>query len=1629
MNNKSISKTDNTRLKQAILALEQMQAKLDAIERSKTEPIAIVGMSCRFPGADSPEAFWQLLQQGRDVITEIPTKRWDNNRYYDPDPEALGKIYTRFGGFIEAVDQFEPQFFGISPREAVNMDPQQRLLLEESYLALERACIAPDSLFQSSTGVYFGIGNNEYAQLLDTQQEQKIEAYNATGNAPSVIAGRLSYTLGLTGPAMVVDTACSSSLVAVHLAVQSLRQHECNLALAGGVNLLLYPRSYIALSRAKMLSPDGRCKTFDIAANGYVRSEGCGVIVLKRLSDVANGDNVLALIRGTGINQDGPSGGLTVPNGPSQEAVIRQALASGLVSPKQVDYIEAHGTGTSLGDPIEVGALGVVFGKTHSQEHPLFVGSVKTNIGHTEAAAGIAGLIKVVLALQNQQIPPNLHLSQPNPHINWEQLPVKVPTELTPWFANGKQRLAGVSSFGFSGTNAHVVLEEEPFGESGSTGAEGQRSNTLSPAPLPPCPPASPTWERTLHLLTLSAKTETALQQLAQRYQEHLAAYPELSLSNVCFSANTGRSHFHHRLAVVAASTEELVEKLVAHCQQLEVVGIVSGEKPSTTPKVAFLFTGQGSQYVGMGRQLYNTQPTFRKVIERCDEILRPYLDKPLLSVLYADKTTADARNSQLLDQTAYTQPALFAVEYALCQLWQSWGIEPDVVMGHSVGEYVAATVAGVLSLEDALMLIAERARLMQALPSNGAMVAVKASADFITQLLAPYGDLVAIAAINGPQSVVISGEQQAIETVCQLLTASEVKTKALQVSHAFHSPLMEPMVAEFRRVAGEISYSRPKVKIISNLTGLEVSEEIATPEYWCRHIQCPVQFAASMKTLEEQGIEVFLEIGPKPILLGMGRMCVSESGQLWLPSLRYEQSDWQQLLESLAQLYVRGVAVDWKAFDAEYPRNRVVLPTYPFQRQRYWIETSENGHQLTNQSTVATQIVNLLNQGETEALAQHLKLARNFSPEQLQLLPELLEVLVKQHQQQLAIATIKDWFYQVQWKPIVLSQLKTSIQQSHWLIFADTTGVGEKLAKKLRHQGCECSLVYRGDSYQKLETGFYQLNPSKPQEFEQLIQAILENSEFPLEKVIHLWSLDTPSPVDLTMTTINLAQLWGCGTVLHLLQAVIKTSSVPQLWLVTRGAQSVLSKTEEVSVTASPLWGMGRVVSLEHPQLWGGLVDLDPQTPQEETEALLQLLVDNNQPEDHLALRGERTYIARLVKQSLKPSQPLSLESNATYLITGGLGALGLHTAKWMVEKGARHLVLISRTQPSQHQIAAISNLQQQGAQVVVAQADVCNFEELSKVFEQVDSHHAPLKGIVHAAGVGSFQLMQQMELTQLEEVMAAKVMGGWMLHQLTQDKELDFFVSFSSIAAVWGAAGQAHYAASNHFLDALTHYRRAKGLPSFSINWGPWSGGGMAGEIELGELRKRGVESLSPQQGTAALEQLWTSGNVQTTVANVNWSLFKQLYQIGRRLLLEEIEVEPLKTQLSNSQAIAEILQQLKAASPTEREKFLLNYFKDVISQVLRMSASQVDVQQPLNTMGLDSLMALELRNRLQTDLAVDVPVVKFIEDISIVDLAAEVNGQVTQIDRTQTVESENNQPTLLTHVKDSQRITGEI
>ena len=2172
---------------------EETEARIDSVDirdqdLESTEAIAIIGIGCRFPdGVDNPEAYWQFLKDARDVRIDIPKDRWDIERYYDQNPNVPGKIYVRQGYFLkQPIDQFEPEFFGISGAEAARMEPSQRLLLEVTWEALENAGLPPSSLKDTNTGVFIGQMNNDYGiTATNSLPENLADFYLGIGTSLSMSAGRVAYFLGLQGPTLCLDTSCSSSLVTLHLACQSLRSRESNLALVGGVNLMLHPNVTHGLCQGKALSPDSRCKVFDASADGFARGEGCGIVVLKRLRDaIADRDRILGLVKGSAVNHDGASSGLTVPNQQSQKKVIVQALKNAKVSPLDIDYVECHGTGTSLGDPLEVRALNEVYCQDRSKEQLLLLGAVKSNIGHLEAAAGIAGVIKIVLAMENQQIPANLHFERPNPQIDWDEMPVQVPTQSLPWVAGEKPRLAGISGFGMSGTNAHVVLQEAP------RVVKGEPESDL---------------ERSVHILTLSAKTQSALGELIARYQKYLETNQDSELADICYTANTGRTHFKQRLAAVASNKQELAQKLAEYKQGEEVAEIVSGEVTDEigTPSIAFLFTGQGSQYVNMGKQLYETEPVFREALDKCDRILSSEIECSLLDVLYDESR---------INQTAYTQPALFAIEYALFQLWSSWGIKPSVVMGHSVGEYVAATVAGVFNLEDGLRLIAARGRLMQQLPGGGEMVSVMASHSKVSSLLEPYKE-VAIAAINGPESTVISGNSKEIRAIVSNLESAGIKTKQLQVSHAFHSPLMEPMLAEFENVAKQVNYSQPRIPLISNVSGKQVDLEIATAEYWVNHVRQPVKFAQSMETLDERGYEIFLEIGPKPILLGMGRGCLldEKSSQLWLSSLRPGKVDSLQMLQSLAQLYVRGLKVDWLEFDKHYPREKVVLPTYAWQRQRYWIETnntngkkqqylpeSENLHPLLGRKlylagleqqhrfesqittsqppylsdhhvfekvimpgagylemsiaaglnvsrtsqlvledivfeqslilseerlkTVQTILKPLENKAhefqifsqqteENEAQPywmlhaqgkiQQLKINNtaptvdleaykakctqeidvkeyyqqlkqqglNFGPNfqgiqklwlglnqvlgQIQLPQELVEealdyqfhpalldacfqvigaaveknnaessyLLVgiekltvyshpginlwaigsitefpKDSRESLTgkltllrsdgqtVATIEglqlkqvtaktllrnefesvdNWLYEVEWKTkarfgrnlppeylltpvqikqqleptitelvaqedldsyreipahleklsleyvvqallemkwpynlgevfstesaaqrlgVVSSQLRlfnrmlqmlaedgiiqqnqhqwqvqealeevnpsetsqklliqypsttaeidflnlcatqlsgvlrgeidpvqlvfpegdlttatqlyqespaakvmntivqqaitkasaglskvrglrlleigggtggttsyilphlksdkteyvftdigglfttkalekfqeypfveyknmdievdpitqgfkshqydvivaanvlhatTSLSQTlshvrkllapggilvlleatcrlrwvdlvfgllegwwkfqdvdlrpdypllstskwkqllgekgfsevvalpemeevsgmlsqqaviiakadetqpelssskaqHWLIFADEEGVAQNLATQLRSQGKVCTLVFSGEQYQQIAPEEFIINPYKPEEFERIVAQIAEEPSNLLYGVVQCWSLEAKIGKNISSDELEKLSQLGCGTTLSILQALIKgdLSQPPRLWLVTQGAQPVPQTHPVISGLAqSSVWGLGKAIALEHPELNCVRIDLDPQQSVEKKGETLWSEIWSEDLEDQIAIREEERYVARLVRSHYTQTEKhLSFREDGTYLITGGLGNLGLLVASWMVERGAKHLVLIGRGNPNDTTRNKLSELEKAGAQIVVEQASVSDLKSIMQVLSNIDRSLPSLIGVIHSAGVFEDGVLQNQTWSSFEKVMAPKVQGSWNLHQLTKDLALDLFVCFSSTSSLLGyPPGQGNYDAANAFLDSLAHYRQEIGLPGLSINWGIWEQSSkLLASQDRSRLQGVGIGVIPVQQGLQALEKfLLNKSQTQVGVLPIQWSFG----------LLKEIESPFLENWRENTQVSLEsqpdFLQQLKAAVPSDRQELLTAHIRRQVAQILGTSSQKIDFKQGFFDMGMDSLMAVELRSSLQKSLGCNLP-----------------------------------------------------
>ncbi|MBA2664132.1 MAG: AMP-binding protein [Bradymonadaceae bacterium] len=887
-------------------------------EAALGEPVALVGMGCRFPGAASPQAFWELLIAAREAVVEVPRDRWDIDAYYDAELSSFDTMNTRRAGFVDGVDTFDASFFGLSTREAAAMDPQQRLVLEVAWQALEDAAIAPAGLAGSRTGVFIGLSSHDFSLM-----QTAIPPRAGTGIAGSIAANRLSYLLDLRGPSMVVDTACSSSLVALDLGVQNLRLGRCDLALVGGVNVMLVPQMTIAFSQAGMMAPDGRCKTFDAAADGYVRGEGCGVVVLKRLSHaLRDGDRVIAVIRGTAVNQDGQSNGLTAPNGLSQQAVIGEALADAGVLAADIGYVEAHGTGTELGDAIEVSSLNAVLGAGREADRPCYLASVKTNIGHLEAAAGIAGLIKAALVLSHGQMPAHLNVVVPSPKCAFEHTPFRIPSSTTafePFSKDGRSilRLAGVSSFGFGGTNAHVILEEAPIAR--------KRLTTEA--------------DRQLQVLTISAKSPAALEASARGLDAWLSAHPEASLAEVASTLNVGRNHFGERLALVADSSASASAGLSSFLGGERSKSLYRGSAPAGKERVplAFLFSGQGAQYPQMGRRLFETQASFRATLERCADIVDPYLSAPLLSVMFP----SDA-NDVRIHQTAFAQPALFALEYALFEMWRGAGIEPDAVMGHSVGEYVAACVAGVIDLEVGLRLIAERGRLMQSLDEVGSMAVVFASEAEVSPALQSYEGSLSLAAINGPAQVVLSGESEALDSVLDALSEQGFLSQMLNVSHAFHSALMDPIVEQFQVFASQFNYRVAHINLVSNLTGEFVDlDHVCNENYWSRHIRAPVKFSQGMSALWTAGARDFVEIGPSPTLINLARRCVDKGEASFFASLDAQRDDWACVLEVAAKLHCQGTRVDWRGLDG-LVGERLSLPSYPFERRRCWPKSTD---------------------------------------------------------------------------------------------------------------------------------------------------------------------------------------------------------------------------------------------------------------------------------------------------------------------------------------------------------------------------------------------------------------------------------------------------------------------------------------------------------------------------------------------------------------------------------------------------------------------------------------------------------------------------------------------------------------
>jgi phthiocerol/phenolphthiocerol synthesis type-I polyketide synthase B len=1464
-----------------------------AVADESAEPIAIIGAACRFPGAHGLDAFWRLLHEGVDAVQPITRRELDPSRFYDARPQTPGRMSTRWGGFLDDLEQFDADFFGISPREAEKLDPAQRILLEATWEACEDAGIVTTTLSGKPVGVFVGQWLSDFESRLFAKLDE-VDLYATTGTGRYATAGRLSYVLGLTGPSVSVDTACSSSLVAVHLACQSLRSGETSLAFAAGVNVILQPHITVAYSQSGMMAADGRCKFGDADGDGYVRSEGVGVLLLKRLSQaIADGDHIHAVIRGSAVNNDGRgSGHLATPSREGQAAMLRTAYAQAGVAPAAVEYVEAHGTGTRVGDPIELGALGDVLTFDRDAVARCYVGSVKTNIGHTEGAAGMAGLIKTMLAMEHEEIPASLHLNTPNPAIAWAELPFEIPKQPVAWPRGERPRTAGVSAFGIAGTNAHVVLEEAPSVATPSSGA------TVAPTTQP-----DEAWP-----LVLSAASRVALRAMASSYADRLTAADAPALRDVAATAALHRTALSERAVFVASDRVALVEKLRAFAAgDDQGADAVRRADNVDRRRVAFVFPGQGGQWIGMGRELLATEPAFAEAIARCDAALPTGTPWTVREQLLAEPGGSAFR----LHEIAVLQPVLVVVEIALAELWRSLGIEPDAVIGHSMGEVGAAYCSGALSLEDAMLVICERSRLLQRTSGTGAMAALELSADETSRRIAAYGDRLCVAVVNGPRSTVISGEPDAVNAVRAACEREGIFCRAVKVDVASHSTQMDPLVPELVAHVGRVQPRETTTALYSTVDAVRRDGASLDARYWGRNLRSTVQFAPTIERMLDDGIDTFIEVSPHPALLVAIAQVAGErrgkatSSTLAVPSLRRNEPERATLLASFGGLWAAGQSVDWTKLVATNGYTRVSLPSYPWQRERHWpaLASVDNGAATT---------------ASAAALDERQR----------------------------------DWLYVSRWKP---APIRGADAPKRWLLVGNP--------RELRALGD--GLLKRG--------GAATAYPNVDAAALALAAAQADGREV---GIVVVGDATDARPA------------WNAVEALRAFQNAHDASATPpRVWWITRGAHRVAG--EALSARAAEqgsVWGAARVLATEHPDWWGGLVDLEAETAlQLQSDALAGHLTATR-TEDQVAIRGGTRFALRFSRAdaSIAEAAPLPWRADGAYLITGGFGEVPQAIASEMVRQGVRRLVLLSRgalpprakwaqvpaADPVAKRVAFVRALEHAGASVHVLQADVANPAQLETALAAYAAEGWPaIVGVVHAAGLLDSRFVERMDAAAFERVLHPKLQGAITLDRLFPT--LDLFVLFSSMMAFWAPAGMSNYAAANAGLDALATARRARGQHAVSIQWGPWENLGLYRDAtEVGatsDLAREGVAAFSANEGTRLLTPIVSANQPVVAVLPIDWAKFADARR-GREpfLFREMLDSSRAETNVLTTDSV-----RARFAGMTDgaRRGLLETIVRGALSGVLRRPAEQLDLTRPFGTMGLDSLMGLELRNRLES------------------------------------------------------------
>ncbi|MFC4029847.1 type I polyketide synthase [Streptomyces polygonati] len=1553
-------------LKRVTVELTESRQRLREAEDSRHEPIAIIGMSCRFPGGvRSPEDLWELVASGVDAISPFPGDRgWDVEGIYDPEPDQPGKSYTRSGGFLYDAAEFDAEFFGISPREALAMDPQHRLFLETAWEAMERAGVDPAGLRGSRTGVYAGCVTSDYQVLLASAPEE-IEAYRMTGSAASVLSGRLAYTFGFEGPAVTVDSACSSSLVALDLAAQALRRDECTLALVGGVTVMATPTGFVDFSRQRGFAPDGRCKSFGAGADGTGFAEGVGMVLVERLSDARrNGHRVLAVMRGSAVNQDGASNGLTAPSGPSQQRVIQRALAAARLSPEDVDVVEAHGTGTRLGDPIEAQALLATYGRNRAEDAPLWLGSIKSNIGHTLAAAGMAGVLKMVMAMRHGVLPRTLHAEEPHPFVDWASGAVSLLTEERPWPDTGRPRRAGVSAFGMSGTNAHVILEQVPeyaeeSAESGGSAAPPETSSAARAAAV--TSPVSVPYP-------VSARGEAALRAQAGRLRGHLASRPELSPADVGRALATTRSAFDDRAVVLGADAGELSAGLGALARgetSAQVIRGVARERGRTV----FVFPGQGSQWAGMAVELLDSEPVFASRLRECAAAVERYVDWSVEGVL---RQLDDAPS---LDRIEVVQPVLLAVNVSLAALWRSHGVEPDILVGHSQGEIAAACVAEAITVEDAARIIVLRSQLFaDELVGRGAVASIALSRADIEPWLEPYGDLLSVAGVNSPRLVTVAGEPKTLETLVAALTEGGIRARVVPATVASHSAQVDPLRERLAELLAFVSPVKGRIPLFSTVTGEVLDGSELTADYWFENCRRPTSFEPAVRALIADGFDTFVECSAHPVLTLAVEETAEDTGTdvVATGTLRRQQGGPARFHASLAEAYVRGVAVDWTPAFAGASERRVELPTYPFQRRRYWAEPAGAGEPPRTREADAGDFAfwDAVEREDLQALAA----ALDFDGADA--LGRVLPALAAFRRGSRLLAQAESWRHRIVWRPV--TEPAPAALSGVWLLAgpagdgagggADEALVAEVAAELTSHGARVVAL--------SLEAGTDRAA---------LAARLTEAAGTELSGVLSLLPLDTTPAPDCPDVPAGLA------ATVTLLQSLADAGIETPVWSVTRGGVRAEDTDRLDRPAQAQIWGFGQVAALEVPQLWGGLIDL-PETPDGRTTARMLAAVAAPGDERQLAVRSSGLLARRLVPApSTGPStgaaagHPLRLP-RGTVLLTGAPSGTGARVAHQLAAWGAEHLLLTTGPDVDPAAAAVLeSELAAAGVRLTVSDCDPADREALAALLASVPGD-LPLVAVVHTAGVLEEGQLSALTLPQLERTLRSKAVAARHLHELTEHLDLSAFVLFSSVtAALGGAVGLAPYAAANAYLDALADHRRARGLTATSLAWGVWAERpddpalATVEKARRERLERRGLPLLEPEPALIALRGALAEDPGTLVLADIDWDRYLRVFAAQRSVpLIGEVPaVRRLLRAATEAGPAANALDQLPSLSPEEQLRLLTELVRAEIAAVLGYpDPSAVEARREFLELGMDSVTGVALRNRLVSATGIQLP-----------------------------------------------------